>query len=222
MDVVLFIKNVGPDAVTVTSSAGAVELLRDEGTVIETVAGLKLEGILVPPPEPDPNLQITAFTASLDPTCTITGLKGLEPGGNVTLTSTGGDPAVRALIDGHSAGVYEVQEYSFRISNLDLTGQNVVGLQASGVIAAPPVDVTGTITQFSAAQPSEATMDAEDQGLLAMGGTIFLEALTGDPLAMEAINGQSVLVVSVDPVVLLDLDLSALDVTGLTADFTVL
>lgn len=221
MDIILFVKNVGPDLVTVTTTDGTTELARGDGVQIETVAGLAVTGVVVPPPVPDPNLQITAFTATMDPTCTITGLKGLETGNTVTLAATGGLPESMALIDGHSAPVYNVQDYSFQMSMLDLTGVDVTGLQASGAITPPPPDITGTITSFTAANPSEAGMDSEDQAMLMPGTMLVLEALTGDPDAMIAIGNQTVMVVAVDPIVLLDIDLSAVDVTGLTADFTI-
>jgi hypothetical protein len=220
MNVVLFVKNVGADPVTLTTTEGVMELLRDQGVQIETLAGLKMTGVVVPPPEPDPNLQITGFTASMDPTCTITGRKGLENGDTVALAATGGDPDAMAAIDGHEAPVYNVQEYSFQISNLDLTGANVVGLMGTGIITVAPPDVTGTITAFTPTSPTEATMDSEDQGMLMAGDFITLEALSGDPEAMAAINALTVEVLTVGPVTL-GLDLSLVDVTGLTADFVV-
>ena len=84
--------------------------------------------------------------------------------------------------------------------------------------AVGPADLTGTIHTFTAALATEVTMDAEDTGMLTPGGFIELEALTGDPAAMAAINGLAVEVLSIEPTTLA-LDLSALDVTGLTADF---
>ncbi len=219
MAVWLTVKNVGPDPVTVTTTEGATELARDEAVFIETIAGAAVTGTVVAPPVEDPNLQITAFTAELEPTCTITGRKGLENADTVTLTSTAGNPATRALIDGHSGPVYEVQDYSFRISFLDLTGQDVAGLQASGAMT-QVVDTTGTILSFTAANPTEATMDSEDQGMLLIGDFLTLEALTGTPEAMEVVNGLMVEVLSLAPVTL-GIDLSLVDVTGLSADFVI-
>ena len=83
----------------------------------------------------------------------------------------------------------------------------------------PAPDLTGTITAFSASMPTVATTDAEDQGVLLSGGTITLEALTGDQEAMDYINTKSVLILSVSPFIQLDLDLSEHNVTGLTLDY---
>ena len=115
--------------------------------------------------------------------------------------------------------IYDLTGSSFKISGLDLTGVDVTDLAATGEVAVV-ADVSGTITAFTAANPTAATMDAEDSGLLMVGASLMLEALTGDQAAQDAINGQLVDVVSVNPVTL-NIDLSAVDVTGLTADFTV-
>jgi hypothetical protein len=79
-------------------------------------------------------------------------------------------------------------------------------------------DLTGTITAFTAENPTEVTTDAEDEGMLTVGGTITLEALTGDQAAMDLINGQIVEVLSVGPITLA-LDLTGATVEGLTADY---
>jgi hypothetical protein len=157
----------------------------------------------------------------MDPVCTITGRKGLQSGDTVTLTSTGGNPVTRALIDGHAGMAYNLHDYDFQISNLDLTGQDVSGLMASGAIAAQPPDITGTIVAFSASNPTEAAMDSEDQSMLIVGASLTLEALSGDPDAMAAINGVTASVLQVSPVVTLDIDLSTFDTSGLTADFVI-
>jgi hypothetical protein len=85
-----------------------------------------------------------------------------------------------------------------------------------------PPDNTGTVTAFTAADPTEATMDGEDLSMLEVGSTITLEALTGDPDAMAAVNGQTAAVLNfTGTTATLDLDLSSANVTGLTADFVI-
>lgn len=138
MHVVLGIKNVGADNVVVTTTEGVTTLTKDEGVVIETLAGLKVQGAVPQPPDPP------------------------DPG-----------------------------------------------------------DTTGTITAFSAENPTSVAMDTQDQSMLAAGDFITLEALTGDPDAMAFINMQSVQVVDVGPPVMLDLDMTAQNVDGLTADFEI-
>ena len=138
MHVALLVKNVGYDDVTVTTTEGATTFKKDEGALIETIGGMKVEGVAAAPPVPP-------------------------------------DPP-------------------------------------------DPGDVTGTFTSFTAASPTVVTMDAQDDAMLQIGSTMTLEALTGDPAAMTAINGVTATVVSKGPVAL-DVDLTAVDVTGLTADF---
>lgn len=82
---------------------------------------------------------------------------------------------------------------------------------------APGIDLTGTITSFTAENPTTVTMDAEDTAMLAVGDPLVLEPLTGDPDAIIAL-GTSCTVVNVAPIQL-DIDLSAVNVDGLTADF---
>lgn len=175
-----------------------------------------------PPDPPDPEtLNITAFAAEVDPTCTVDDLLDLQDGDTVTLTATAGDADAQALINGHSAAIYARDETAktFKVSSLDLSAADVTGLTATASFQ-PPLDTTGTITAFTAALPTEVTMDAEDEALLEVGNTIKLTALTGDPAAMAAIDGNSVPVVSLAPVTLL-LDLEGVTVDGLTADFEI-
>jgi hypothetical protein len=83
----------------------------------------------------------------------------------------------------------------------------------------PPVeDLTGTFTSFTAASPTVVTADAEDTAALTVGTIVTLEALTGTTEGMAAVNGVVSAVLSVEPTTL-DLDLSAVDTTGLTADY---
>jgi hypothetical protein len=82
-----------------------------------------------------------------------------------------------------------------------------------------PPDMTGTFTAFSASSPTEAMADGEDTAALMVGGYVTLEALTGTTEAMAAIDGMRVAILTVSPTVTLDLDLSAQDTTGLTADY---
>jgi hypothetical protein len=138
MHVALFVRNVGRDDVTVTTTDGDITFKGGDGGLVETIAGTMLVGAGTTPPEPP-------------------------------------DPP-------------------------------------------DPGDVTGTFTAFTAANPTVVTMDAQDDAMLEVGSTMTLEALTGDPDAMAAINGVTATVVSKGPVAL-DIDLSAVDVTGLTADF---
>lgn len=84
-----------------------------------------------------------------------------------------------------------------------------------------PGDLTGTISSFTAANPTEVTTDLQDQNMVGPGTILLLEALTGDPDAMALLDSQMVTVLSVAPTTL-DLDLSAADVTGLTADFSII
>lgn len=84
-----------------------------------------------------------------------------------------------------------------------------------------PVDLTGTITSFSAGNPSLATMDTEDQAAMTAGSRITLEPLTGTEEAMSYIYGLTVTVLEASPAVVLDLDLSRVDVAGLTADYVI-
>jgi hypothetical protein len=221
MDVVLFVKNVGRADVVVTTSTGDITLTPSAGAVIETVAGLKMVGQPYVPPEPpvSGDVQITGFTAELDPVATAVDASMLDDGDTVTLTAIAGTPEAMALIEGHVGTVYSLSGNTFRISMLDLTGVDVTDLAATAAVT-PVLDFTGTITAFTAANPTEVTMDAEDEALLNLGGVITLEALTGDPAAMAAIAGVSATVLTKAPVTL-EVDLSAYDVTGLTADFVV-
>jgi hypothetical protein len=100
------------------------------------------------------------------------------------------------------------------------TPEEVAYLNEKYPVEEPPdsSDLTGTITSFTAADPTVVTMDAEDTAALTVGGTITLEALTGDPDTMNYINGLIVEVLSKAPVTL-DLDMSAAVVEGLTADY---
>jgi hypothetical protein len=82
-------------------------------------------------------------------------------------------------------------------------------------------DLTGTIISFTQGNPTVATTDLEDQGILVSGSKITLEALTGTADAMEYINGLTVDVIAVAPLITLDLDLSTVDVAGLTADYLI-
>jgi hypothetical protein len=226
MQVHLFIRNVGYNDVTVTTSDGPVTIGHGDGAVIWTIAGTITEGeegAGTPPdtgggPGPEPEVTVSGFTADQDPTATVAGGE-ITNGDTIALTATAGDPAAMAKIDGHSSPVYNASGGTVRISNLDLTGMDVTGLTASAVIT-PVADTSGTITAFTAANPTEATMDAEDQGLLAVGSLLYLEAKAGTPDAMALINGATVEVVTTSPVTL-DFDLTGIDVTGLTADFTV-
>jgi hypothetical protein len=84
-----------------------------------------------------------------------------------------------------------------------------------------PADLTGTITEFTLDVPCVAMMDLEDQGQLVSGGRITLEALTGDDDAKAFINGKEVTVLSVHPLVQIDLDLTGYVVDGLTADYLI-
>lgn len=138
MHVTLAIKNVGYNAVTVTTGEGTTTLQKDGSILVQTLAGCKVEGGdgTQPPDVPDPG------------------------------------------------------------------------------------DTTGTISSFTADNPTEVTMDQQDQNMLTVGDIITLEALTGDPAVTDIIDGVSTAVMSKDPVTL-DLDLSGADVTGLTADFTI-
>jgi hypothetical protein len=224
MTVSLFVKNVGYNDVTVTTTDGPTVLKHSEGVLIETIAGTVTEGEpgAGTPPDtgggPEPGVTVSGFTATQDPTVTVAGGE-ITNGDTIALTATGGDPDAQAKINGYSGVVYEASGGSARLSNLDLTGYIVDGLTASAVIT-PVADTSGTITAFTAANPTEASMDAEDEGMLVVGGILTLEAKAGDPAAMAVIDGQIVEVLSKAPVTL-GIDLSAVDVTGLTADFVV-
>lgn len=81
----------------------------------------------------------------------------------------------------------------------------------------PGPDLTGTITSFTAENPTIVTMDGEDTAMVEVSDVLQLEPLTGDPDAMAAIAG-SCSVLSKNPI-RLSIDLSAAIVEGLTADF---
>ena len=80
---------------------------------------------------------------------------------------------------------------------------------------------TVNFTAFTAANPSVGT--AEDASALVQGDTLTLAAVAGDPAAMAAIDGVSVEVGAITgtDVSLVNLDLSAVDVTGLAGTGTV-
>ncbi len=126
---------------------------------------------------------------------------------DVTITTSDGDTTFK----GGEGGLIET-----------IAGTMLVGTADSGGGTPPdppdPGDVTGTFTSFTAANPTVVTMDSQDDAMLEVGSTMSLEALTGTPEAMALINGVTATVVSKGPVAL-DIDLSAADVTGLTADF---
>jgi hypothetical protein len=222
MNVVLGIKNVGLSDVTITTTEGDVTYKPGEGGTVETVAGAGLVGAPYVPPEPpvdDGFAHITSFTATLDPTCTVVDASMLDAGDTLTLTAVAGLPEATILIDGHVGTVYDLAGNTFRLSGVDLTGVDVTDLAATGAVT-PVVDTTGTITAFTAADPTEASMDAEDQAMIQVGDFLTLEALAGTPEAMAAINGLMVEVLTVAPTTL-GIDLSLVDVTGLTADFVI-
>ena len=83
---------------------------------------------------------------------------------------------------------------------------------------------TVTFTAFTAANPSVATASTTDVAKLAQGDTLTLTSTAGDTLARAAVDGTSVEVGAITgtDVSLVNLDLSANDVTGLaaTADVT--
>jgi hypothetical protein len=84
----------------------------------------------------------------------------------------------------------------------------------------PPADYTGTFRGFSAENPTVAFADLEDTDALQPGFILTLMALTGLPDAVAAIDGLTVTVLAVEsPTVTLDLDLSAVDTQGLSADY---
>jgi hypothetical protein len=223
MHVVVAVKNVGHDDVTVTTTEGVTTLAKDDYVLVETIGGAKIEGAAVTPPPPDPDepfdVDVTGFTAELDPVMTLSDASNVDNGDTVTLTAVAGDPAAMSAIDGQSGAVYGKSGSTVKMPGIDLSTFNVDGLTATAHVVPVP-DTTGTITAFTAANPTAATMDAEDEGLLTVGGILTLEALAGDPAAMAVIDGQIVEVLSVAPVTL-GIDLSAVDVTGLTADFIV-
>ena len=82
----------------------------------------------------------------------------------------------------------------------------------------PTPDLTGTFTSFTQDSPTTVTADAEDTAALYVGTIVTLEALTGTTEGMAAVNGVVSAVLTVNPTTL-DLDLSAVDTTGLTADY---
>jgi hypothetical protein len=112
MTVSLFVKNVGYNDVTITTTDGPTVLKHSEGVLIETVAGTVTEGepgAGTPPdtgggPDPDPLVQISGFSAEFDAMATTADTSLLDAGDTITLTSTAGDAAARAIVDGHSGG----------------------------------------------------------------------------------------------------------------------
>lgn len=82
----------------------------------------------------------------------------------------------------------------------------------------PTPDLTGTFLSFTSASPTVVTADAEDTAALEVGTIVTLEALTGTPEGLAAIDGVVSVVISLSPLSL-DLDLSAVDTAGLTADY---
>jgi hypothetical protein len=232
MVVSLYVRNVGYNDVTITTTEGPVTIGHNEGVLIVTMSGTVTEGEPGagepdpgpgPGPGPDPDdpfdTDVTSFTAELDPVLTLADASNVDNGDTISLTATGGETEAMAAIDGKSGGVYEKSGNTVKLAGLDLSSVVVAGLTATAHVTPVP-DTSGTINAFSAANPTEVAMDAEDEGLLLIGDTITLEALTGDPAAMAAINGLTVAVLSKTPVTL-ELDLSAVDVAALTADFTV-
>jgi hypothetical protein len=217
----LFVRNVGRDDVTITTTNGDVTIKGGDGVLIETLSGSKLVGAPGTGPDPDEpgHMEATGFTAEQDPQVTVDDATGLNNGNTVALVATGGTPEAQAAINGKSGAIYDLLLNTFRFPNVDLTGVDVTGLTATATFT-PDQDNTGTISAFTAANPSTVTMDAEDEAMLSVGSLIMLEALAGDPTAMAYINGQTMPVLSKAPV-MLDLDLSGADVTGLTADFVV-
>ena len=92
--------------------------------------------------------------------------------------------------------------------------------KAAATVTPAAVGDTVSFTAFTAANPTVAT--AVDASTLANGDTLTLAATAGDPAAMAAIDGQTTTVNSVTGAdVALSIDLSAVDVTGLTATGTV-
>jgi hypothetical protein len=84
----------------------------------------------------------------------------------------------------------------------------------------PPPDYSGTFRGFSAASPTVAYADLEDADALRPGYFVTLMALTGLPDGVAAIDGLTVTVLAVEaPTITLDLDLSAVDTQGLSADY---
>ena len=79
-------------------------------------------------------------------------------------------------------------------------------------------DLTGTFTSFTPTNPTTVTADGEDTAALEVGTIVTLEALTGTTEGMAAIAGVVSAVLTVNPTTL-DLDLSAVDTDGLTADY---
>lgn len=87
----------------------------------------------------------------------------------------------------------------------------------------PENDLTGTATSFTATDPTTVVLDTEDtiRLIAKMPTTITLEALTGDEEAKDFIDGQIVEVLTAQPTVTLDLDMSGQNVEGLTADYVI-
>lgn len=172
-------------------------------------------------PPPPITVEITGFTATFDTTATAADTAMLDADEIITLTAVAGTPEAMALIEGASGTITNLTGTTFQIIGLDLTGVDVTDLAATGTVEVVQ-DLTGTITAFTAANPTVVTMDVEDQGLLITGDVVMLEALTGDPAAMALVNGSAATVMAVVPSVQLGLDLTGANVAGLTADFTLI
>jgi hypothetical protein len=182
----------------------------------------------VPDPEEEEDPNTVTFSHLTRATPTIgyvddTDVKKIKLGDVLTLTAVAGLEDMMELADGRSGEVQVINGTSVQI-NIDLTDVDTTGLvmttQVEGDPDAPdPGDTTGTITSFTAASPTEVTMDEQDTNMLSVGDMITLEALTGDPEAVTLIHEQRVQVMGKDPITL-GIDLSLSNVTDLTADFT--
>jgi hypothetical protein len=191
-----------------------------------------------PPPEVDeevnPDMVTISYLTRAFPTVgymSDVDVQKIAVGDWLTFTAIAGLEDMTPYADGKSGEVQAINgtqvQFNLDLSEADTSGMILTALPSTetgdggGDVDPPdPGDATGTITAFSMANPTEVTMDSQDEAMLTIGETITLEALSGDEFAQDLINGLSVPVLSKDPVTL-DIDLSAVEVAGLTADFVI-
>jgi hypothetical protein len=181
--------------------------------------------------EVDPGLvTFRYFTRDMPTTAFVddTDVKKIKLGDFLTLTAVAGLEDMMALADGREGEVQLINGTNVQLA-IDMRDIDTTGL-AMTAIGTPidgsenpdppdPGDTTGTITSFTAANPTEVTMDIQDESMITVGTEMVLEGLTGDPETITLIHGQRVAVLTKDPVTLA-LDLTGYNVVDLTADFT--